>query len=214
LFVVAPNLLSQLTEYSVIHGEQTFDWHGPLPVEADLHVSGAVTRVRERGGAYFVGFEMTLVAEDSTIASGTSLFLVSPTDAASSKSAPDVIADPLDTGEPVAGQRSASRSDLVRYAAATRDWNPIHWDHGSATAAGLPGVVVHGLLQTAWALDAAGFGVESDAPFSFAKIRFRNPLMAAHPVDVTVDGDDLQKTVVVSDADTQYLTAKIDMAEE
>ena len=24
-----------------------------------------------------------------------------------------------------------------RYAAATRDWNPIHWDHDSAVAAGL-----------------------------------------------------------------------------
>ena len=33
--------------------------------------------------------------------------------------------------------KSASRADLVRYAGATRDWNPIHWDHDAAVAAGL-----------------------------------------------------------------------------
>lgn len=214
LFVVAPDLLSQLTSYSVIHGEQTYQWHGALPVEADLQVSGVVTRVRERGGAYFVGFEMTVVAKDATVAAGTSLFLVSRVEPGSTDPAPRAITDPLDTGGPKAGQRSASRSDLVRYAAATRDWNPIHWDDGSAAAAGLPGVVVHGLLQAAWALDAAGRKAAGEVPFSFAKIRFRNPLMTAHPVDVSVAGDGVRKTVAIFDADTQYLTVQIDMTGE
>ncbi len=214
LFVVAPDLLSQLTDYAVIHGEQIFRWHGPLLVESDLQVSGVVTRVRERGSTYFVGFEMTVSGKATTIAEGTSLFLVAPADPAPSEDAPILPTDPLDNGGPREGQRSASRSDLIRYAAATRDWNPIHWDHNSAAAAGLPGVVVHGLLQTAWALDTAASGASGGAPFSFAKIRFRNPLMTAHPVDLSVDTDGRRKSVTVSDADTQYLTAQIDMAEE
>ena len=36
LFAVASDLLRQLADRSVIHGEQTFTWHQPLTVEADL----------------------------------------------------------------------------------------------------------------------------------------------------------------------------------
>ncbi len=44
LFVVAPDLLSQFTDRSVIHGEQTFTWHEPLGIETDLSVSGTVSQ--------------------------------------------------------------------------------------------------------------------------------------------------------------------------
>ncbi len=40
-------------------------------------------------------------------------------------------------------------SDLIRYAAASGDFNPIHYDSESARSAGLPGVVVHGMLNMA-----------------------------------------------------------------
>lgn len=54
-----------------------------------------------------------------------------------------------------------TRADLVRYAEASGDANPIHLDDGAAQAAGLPGVVAHGMLTlalagrlvTAWAGD-------------------------------------------------------------
>lgn len=40
-------------------------------------------------------------------------------------------------------------SDLIRYAAASGDFNPIHYDSESARSAGLPGIVVHGMLNMA-----------------------------------------------------------------
>ncbi|MDR0594647.1 MAG: MaoC family dehydratase N-terminal domain-containing protein [Bifidobacteriaceae bacterium] len=52
----------------------------------------------------------------------------------------------------VAGDRigpftvALTRSDLVRYAAASGDSNPIHLDEAAARAAGLPGVIAHGML--------------------------------------------------------------------
>lgn len=210
LFVVAPDLLSQLSDYSVIHGEQTFTWHEALAIEEDLQVSGSVTKVRERGDAYFVGFEMTVTGGGKTVASGTSLFLVSLAKVAEVSSTVDPTT-PLDDGRPSHDQKSASRSDLVRYAAATRDWNPIHWDHETALAAGLEGVVVHGLLQAAWALDAAGLNTSGDRPFDFAKIRFRNPLLTAHPVDVSVVADGSSRTVTVSDSQSQFLSARVEL---
>lgn len=37
-------------------------------------------------------------------------------------------------------------ADLVRYAGASGDFNPIHYDHHLALAAGLDGVIAHGLF--------------------------------------------------------------------
>ncbi|WP_370967236.1 MaoC family dehydratase [Amycolatopsis sp. cg9] len=41
------------------------------------------------------------------------------------------------------------RADLVRYAGASGDFNPIHWNDRAATEAGLPGVIAHGMLTMA-----------------------------------------------------------------
>lgn len=214
LFVVAPDLLSRLDGYSVIHGEQTFGWTQALDVERELDVTGTVIRVRERGGSYFVSFEMAVSDGQIEVATGTSLFLVGPSLAVPPESAgiPEIAVD--ERGLPGPDQKSASRSDLVRYAAATRDWNPIHWDHGAATSAGLSGVVVHGLLQASWALEAAAHEIDSDRPFASAKVRFRNPLYPATPVDVTATHGEGRVSVEVSDGSTQYLTAQVDLVVE
>lgn len=198
LFAVAPELLAELYEMSVIHGEQSFTWRGPLVIGDTYEVAGQVTRVRERAGVHFVTFEV-----DAGVLTAKALFLVSGTEAAAGQS-PEV-AEPVvnDAGDPEDGQVAATRADLVRYASATRDWNPVHWDHGAGVEAGFGGVVVHGLFQAGWALAAV-----SDRDVVAARFRFRNPLRPANPVDVRLNGD----SVVVSDVDTDYLTATITTA--
>lgn len=42
-----------------------------------------------------------------------------------------------------------TRADLIRYAGASGDFNPIHWSDRVATAVGLPGVIAHGMLTMA-----------------------------------------------------------------
>jgi acyl dehydratase len=42
---------------------------------------------------------------------------------------------------------SVSREQLVRYAGASDDYNPIHYDDAAARSYGLPGVIVHGMLN-------------------------------------------------------------------
>ena len=44
-----------------------------------------------------------------------------------------------------------TRADLVRYAGASGDFNPIHWSDRVATGVGLPGVIAHGMLTMAQA---------------------------------------------------------------
>ena len=46
------------------------------------------------------------------------------------------------------------RSDLVRYAGASGDFNPIHWSDRIATSVGLPGVIAHGMYTLALAGNA------------------------------------------------------------
>ena len=42
-----------------------------------------------------------------------------------------------------------TRADLVRYAGASGDFNPIHWNERFAREVGLPDVIAHGMLTMA-----------------------------------------------------------------
>jgi acyl dehydratase len=83
-----------------------------------------------------------------------------------------------------------TRADLVRYAGASGDFNPIHWSDRTAAAVGLPGVIAHGMYTmalggravTTWAGDA-GSVVEYG-------VRFTKP--------VVVPDDDAGAEVVVA----------------
>ena len=49
---------------------------------------------------------------------------------------------------------TVTRADLVRYAGASGDLNPIHWSDRVATSVGLPGVIAHGMYTLALAARA------------------------------------------------------------
>jgi len=49
---------------------------------------------------------------------------------------------------------TVTRADLVRYAGASGDFNPIHWSDRVADAVGLPGVIAHGMYTMALAARA------------------------------------------------------------
>jgi acyl dehydratase len=46
-------------------------------------------------------------------------------------------------------QVRVTRKDLVRYAGAALDFNPIHWNERRAREVGLPDVIAHGMLTMA-----------------------------------------------------------------
>lgn len=213
LFAVAPDLLAELYDKSVVHGDQTFAWDRPLRIGSVFDVTGTVTRVRERGGVNFISFEMEAREGGEPVLTGKSLFLVSGEAIPGEQSGIRPEPHHAYRGDPAPDQLAASRADLVRYASATRDWNPVHWDHEAGVAAGFPGVVVHGLLQAGWALRLAGDSLTSSGPFASARFRFRNPLLPGRPVDSSVTRDDGSISVVLTDADTEYLTANIEVAD-
>ena len=58
----------------------------------------------------------------------------------------------LDVGDQIPAQEfPVKRVDLVRYAGASGDFNPIHWNQRFAVDVGLPDVIAHGMLTMALA---------------------------------------------------------------
>ncbi|MBP0457844.1 MaoC family dehydratase [Streptomyces montanisoli] len=51
-----------------------------------------------------------------------------------------------------AGTFPVTRDTLVRYAGASGDFNPIHWNERFATEVGLPDVIAHGMFTMAEAI--------------------------------------------------------------
>ena len=64
------------------------------------------------------------------------------------------------------------RIDLVRYAGASGDFNPIHWNDEVARAAGLPGVIAHGMYSMAVAARMVAGWAGDPAAIRRLRVRF------------------------------------------
>ena len=84
---------------------------------------------------------------------------------------------------------TVTRADLVRYAAASGDHNPIHQDEEVARSVGLPGVIAHGMYTMALAARAVSAWYPGAEVVSFG-CKFTNPVVvpAEGGVDVEVAG--------------------------
>ena len=70
-----------------------------------------------------------------------------------------------------------TRADLVRYAGASGDFNPIHWNERVATEVGLPGVIAHGMLTMALAARAVTAWAGDPAALVEYHVRFGRPVV-------------------------------------
>src|SRR3954465_9895303 len=69
------------------------------------------------------------------------------------------------------------RADLVRYAGASGDFNPIHWNDRVATEVGLPGVIAHGMLTMALAARAVTAWAGDPGALVEYHVRFGRPVV-------------------------------------
>jgi acyl dehydratase len=84
-----------------------------------------------------------------------------------------------------------TRADLVRYAGASGDFNPIHWSDRTATAVGLPGVIAHGMFTMALAGRAVTGWTGDPAALAEYHVRFGRPVVVPDDdegAEVTVRG--------------------------
>lgn len=84
-----------------------------------------------------------------------------------------------------------TRADLVRYAGASGDLNPIHWSDRVAAEVGLPGVIAHGMLTMGLAARAVTGWAGDPAALVEYHVRFGRPVVVPDDdegADVTVRG--------------------------
>jgi acyl dehydratase len=84
-----------------------------------------------------------------------------------------------------------TRADLVRYAGASGDFNPIHWSDRVATSVGLPGVIAHGMLTMGLAARAVTGWTGNPGALLEYTVRFGRPVVVPDDdegAEVTVRG--------------------------
>lgn len=110
------------------------------------------------------------------------------------------------------------RADLVRYAGASGDFNPIHWNERAAAEAGLPGVLAHGMLTMATAGRLVTDWVGDPAAVVEYGVKFSSPVVVPNDdegAQISVRGvveKKLDGGRVVVNLTVRHLGAKVLMA--
>ncbi|MEG0029298.1 MAG: MaoC family dehydratase [Aurantimicrobium sp.] len=99
-----------------------------------------------------------------------------------------------------------TRDNLVRYAGASGDFNPIHYRDDVAISVGLPGVLAHGMLTMGLAVQPVSNWVGDPARIVDYQVRFTRPVLVdgATGADVTV-------TATVGALEEETQVARIDL---
>jgi acyl dehydratase len=90
-----------------------------------------------------------------------------------------------------------TRADLVRYAGASGDFNPIHWSDRVAAEVGLPGVIAHGMYTMALVGRAVTGWAGSPGAVVEYSVRFTRPVLvpdADEGAELVVTGEVRQVT--------------------
>jgi acyl dehydratase len=110
-----------------------------------------------------------------------------------------------------------SRLDLVRYAGASGDFNPIHWNERFAKSVGLPDVIAHGMYTMAVAVQVITDWTGDPGAVIEYGVRFTRPVVVPDPdgARLTVTGkvagvreDGLLDVELTATVDGQTVLAK------
>lgn len=86
--------------------------------------------------------------------------------------------DSVEVGTEIPAQEFVvTRADLVRYAGASGDFNPIHWNQRFASSVGLPDVIAHGMLTMALAGRAVTSWAGDPGALVEYGVRFTRPVV-------------------------------------
>ncbi|WP_084038597.1 MaoC/PaaZ C-terminal domain-containing protein [Demequina sp. NBRC 110053] len=112
----------------------------------------------------------------------------------------------LEVGQVVAEREVAvTRDMLVRYAGASGDFNPIHYNDVVAEQVGLPGVIAHGMLTMGLGASVveewAGAGNVADY-----QVRFTRPVPVPNPGEAIVT-----VSARIGALDAERRTARVDL---
>ncbi|MEV6026083.1 MaoC family dehydratase [Streptomyces sp. NPDC052036] len=95
-----------------------------------------------------------------------------------------ISADDVEVGTELPARTvTVTRTDLVRYAGASEDFNPVHWNPRVAREAGLPDVIAHGMLTMAVAARTITEWVGDPGAILEYRTRFSKPVVVPDDED-------------------------------
>jgi acyl dehydratase len=111
------------------------------------------------------------------------------------------------------GSRSieVTRQDLVKYAGASGDFNPIHWNEAFATGVELPGVIAHGMFTMGSAVQLVSDWAGDPAAVVDYQTRFTKPVLVTDTTGTSEPGAVIEVAGVVGALDAEARTARIDL---
>lgn len=98
------------------------------------------------------------------------------------------------------------RADLVQYAGASGDFNPIHWSEEAAVGVGLPNVIAHGMLTMAVTARVVTDWIGDPGAVLDYSVRFTRPVVVplGEDTEIEVSGS-------VRSLDSEAGTAVVDL---
>lgn len=124
--------------------------------------------------------------------------------------------DSLEVGQVVAERTfEFERSTLVKYAGASGDFNPIHWNDTFAQSVGLDGVIAHGMLTMGSSVTLVEDWVGDQRMIVDYQTRFARPIAVPNPgvsevvVTATVGTIDSETRRVRVDLNTVFAGTRV-----
>jgi acyl dehydratase len=138
---------------------------------------------------------------------------VSTEDSVQPASAVMPVFDQLEKGLEIGRREVAvTRADLVRYAGASGDYNPIHWNNDFAVAVELPGVIAHGMFTMGAAVQLVVDWAGDPGAVLDYQTRFTKPVPVQDTTGTEEPGAVLEVVGTVGALDPEARTARIDLA--
>ena len=176
--------------HRVVHGEQRFSYTRPVVADDVLTAALAVESVRSIGGADIIATRSEITDDSGSPVVSARAVLVHRADAPDSAPPPSPAGRPAEPAPAAPGAASweagaqlpprhytVTRADLVRYAGASGDFNPIHWSDRVARSVGLPGVIAHGMYTLALAARALDDWAGTPGRVRELGAKFTNPVV-------------------------------------
>ncbi|WP_461187422.1 MaoC family dehydratase [Arthrobacter sp. Z4-13] len=104
-----------------------------------------------------------------------------------------------------------TRTDLVKYAGASGDFNPIHWNEAFATGVELPGVIAHGMFTMGSAVQLVTDWAGDPAAVVDFQTRFTKPVLVTDTTGENEPGATIEVSGTIGKLDADAGTARVDL---
>lgn len=184
----------------LLHGEHDLRWHGALRPGHTYETTPIVQRIADKGSGELIEIksETREVGHEALVAESVAGLFIRAESKETKAPTGQLTAKPARAEAPVRShspdrqlvfqiEEKVAADQSYRYAEASGDHNPIHKDAVVAKAAGLPGMILHGLCSMAfcqkWLIAELCQG--RPEPLRRLKVRFSRPVLPGQTLQIS-----------------------------